>query len=230
MGTRKIKDGKVDGEKVYFKGHAQATYMSDGRTVEDAISEVLSNDEIYYLDCGVNVGLMEGTLDLSEWDKIISAKVIILRRGYVAYVSHLKTVAPFGDVSAMFIINHTSGSIGRYVVEIQKTTNSITWSVSEKIIVMNAYTKYNMDADETTYTLNSNRLYIWDEVASLDLSFAEEIPDVVNEYTFQFTSGATPTSITLPDTIQWANGEPSFEANKTYQVSIVNNIGLIVSV
>lgn len=37
MSTRKIKDGKVDGEKVYFKGHAQATYMSDGRTVEEAV-------------------------------------------------------------------------------------------------------------------------------------------------------------------------------------------------
>lgn len=39
MSTRKIKDGKVDGEKVYFKGHAKATFMSDGRTVEDAINQ-----------------------------------------------------------------------------------------------------------------------------------------------------------------------------------------------
>lgn len=39
MSTRKIKDA-VDlstGEKVYYKGHAKATYMSDGKTVEDAI-------------------------------------------------------------------------------------------------------------------------------------------------------------------------------------------------
>ena len=39
MSTRKIKDA-VDlstGEKVYYKSHAKATYMSDGRTVEDAI-------------------------------------------------------------------------------------------------------------------------------------------------------------------------------------------------
>lgn len=39
MSTRKIKDGKVDGEKIYFKGHAKATFMSDGRTVEDAIKQ-----------------------------------------------------------------------------------------------------------------------------------------------------------------------------------------------
>lgn len=39
MSTRKTKDA-VDlstGEKVYYKSHAKATYMSDGRTVEDAI-------------------------------------------------------------------------------------------------------------------------------------------------------------------------------------------------
>lgn len=39
MSTRKIKDA-IDlstNEKVYYKGHAKATFMSDGRTVEDAI-------------------------------------------------------------------------------------------------------------------------------------------------------------------------------------------------
>lgn len=55
MATRKIKDAKdLDtGELIYIKGHAKATYMSDGRTVEDAINagggggEVVINDNIY---------------------------------------------------------------------------------------------------------------------------------------------------------------------------------------
>lgn len=39
MTTRRVIDAKdKDGEKVYVKGHAKATYMSDGRTVEDAIN------------------------------------------------------------------------------------------------------------------------------------------------------------------------------------------------
>lgn len=39
MSTRKIKDAKdlSTNELIYFKGHAKATYMSDGSTVEDAI-------------------------------------------------------------------------------------------------------------------------------------------------------------------------------------------------
>lgn len=42
MTTRKIKDAKdlSDGSLIYFKGHAKATYMSDGSTVEDAIKNI----------------------------------------------------------------------------------------------------------------------------------------------------------------------------------------------
>lgn len=42
MATRKIKDAKdlATDELIYFKGHAKATYMSDGRTVEDAVNQI----------------------------------------------------------------------------------------------------------------------------------------------------------------------------------------------
>lgn len=42
MSTRNIKDAKDlnSGELIYFKGHAKATYMSDGTTVEDAINNI----------------------------------------------------------------------------------------------------------------------------------------------------------------------------------------------
>ena len=47
MTTRKIKDA-VDltaNEVIYFKGHAQATYMTDGTTVEDAVNSKVSKVE-----------------------------------------------------------------------------------------------------------------------------------------------------------------------------------------
>lgn len=42
MSTRKIKDAKdlSTNELIYFKSHAQATFMSDGRTVEEAINSI----------------------------------------------------------------------------------------------------------------------------------------------------------------------------------------------
>lgn len=46
MSTRNIKDAKdlTTGELIYFKSHAQATFMSDGRTVEEAVSEISAVD------------------------------------------------------------------------------------------------------------------------------------------------------------------------------------------
>lgn len=40
MANRIIKDAKdiKSNELIYFRGHANATYMTDGRTVEDAIN------------------------------------------------------------------------------------------------------------------------------------------------------------------------------------------------
>ena len=47
MATRKVKDAKdlTTDELIYFKGHAQATYMSDGRTVEDAIFQAATGGD-----------------------------------------------------------------------------------------------------------------------------------------------------------------------------------------
>ena len=46
MSTRNIKDAKdlTTGELIYFKSHAQATFMSDGCTVEEVVSEISAVD------------------------------------------------------------------------------------------------------------------------------------------------------------------------------------------
>lgn len=45
MSTRKVKDAKdlESNEKIYFKSHAKATYMSDGKTVEEIINNIKSD-------------------------------------------------------------------------------------------------------------------------------------------------------------------------------------------
>ena len=45
MAIRKIKDAKDlnTNELIYFAGHAKATLMSDGQTVEDAIEDISNN-------------------------------------------------------------------------------------------------------------------------------------------------------------------------------------------
>lgn len=70
-------------------------------------------------------------------------------------------------------------------------------------------------------------LNVWGEVSSLSITLA--VPSnntIMNEYMIQFTSGTTATTLTLPATIKWVE-EPSIDANATYQISIVNNLGII---
>ena len=54
MGTRKIKDAELGGEKVYFASHAKATYLSDGRDVttdhEFAIRSLSTQEEVEAYD------------------------------------------------------------------------------------------------------------------------------------------------------------------------------------
>lgn len=81
---------------------------------------------------------------------------------------------------------------------------------------------------QTTLSLVPNRFYQFGEVASLDLTLATPSDNTItNEYCFEFVSGATPTELILPSDIKWVS-EPSVEANKTYQCSILNGLGVIV--
>lgn len=75
--------------------------------------------------------------------------------------------------------------------------------------------------------IQPNCLNVWGEVASLTITLATPSDTtIVNEYMIQFTSGATATTLILPDTIQWMS-EPIIIANATYQISIINNLAII---
>ena len=89
----------------------------------------------------------------------------------------------------------------------------------------------NHGTSDTTLTLPPNQFHIWGEVASLTLTLGTPEEGVYNEYMFEFVSGATKASITFNNntSIQWQD-DLDVEANMRYQVSIVNNIGLIVGV
>ena len=52
MDTRKVKDAKdlETGEKIYLKGHAKATYLSDGINVEEAFNKLVGDSQ-FNLDC-----------------------------------------------------------------------------------------------------------------------------------------------------------------------------------
>jgi hypothetical protein len=84
-----------------------------------------------------------------------------------------------------------------------------------------------VDQSATTATIQPNVLNVWGDVATLDITLATPSDtSIVNEYMVQFTSGATATTLILPDTIQWLS-EPTIKPNATYQISIINNLAVI---
>lgn len=92
-----------------------------------------------------------------------------------------------------------------------------------------AYSEVNHGTSDTTFTLTPNTFHVWDEVSALTLTLGSETAGVANEFLFQFTSGATATSLTLPDDIKWANDSaPTIAENKIYQVSILKGMASVL--
>lgn len=100
--------------------------------------------------------------------------------------------------------------------QVQK--NIGVYDKSDKISVENV--------SENTKEIQPNRYYVFGEMTNLNITLAAGEEGKLSEYMFEFTSGSTATVLSLPETIKWI-GSNSIEPNRTYQVSIVNNIAVI---
>ena len=79
--------------------------------------------------------------------------------------------------------------------------------------------------ESNAVTLDPNKFYVFGEEAEIDVSFAAGTEGQVNEYHFSFVSGSTPTVLSLPVDVVM----PSIftiEADHTYEISVVNNLGV----
>lgn len=86
------------------------------------------------------------------------------------------------------------------------------------------YTGNTMNVSSNVYCRNTNTA-----LSTLSISLSAVIDNtILNEYFVEFTTSNSGTAVSLPSTIRWANGEtPTFEASTTYQISIVNNLGVV---
>ena len=96
--------------------------------------------------------------------------------------------------------------------------------ISAKLTVENGiggYPEVLHGMNDTTFTLTPNTFHVWDRVPSLTLDFGSKTSGLMNEYLFQFKSGTTATSLTLPAGIKWVNNSaPTIVENMIYEVSI----------
>lgn len=241
MATRKIKDAKdlSTNELIYFKSHAKATYLSDGRTVEDAIAGLGGTSSIYVWNWD---GESEsGTITDEEFDAMFNASVVVL--GALGNIATIKL--PFSDTE--LVLASTTGLIGsgitninitlfktehRYTAQFEsvpsvfKTINGQSISGSGNI---NVGYKPVQTTTATNISLTPNIYYRHTGTPTiLTIKFATASDStIMNEYFIEFTTASSGTTIGLPMNIKWANGvTPTFENGTTYQLSFVNNLGV----
>ena len=87
---------------------------------------------------------------------------------------------------------------------------------------------------ESSMTLSPNVYYRNTNTSLSSLTITLDTPTddtVLNEYFLEFTTNSSSgTTVSFPSSIIWANDEtPIIKVNTTYQVSIVNNLGVITS-
>lgn len=259
--TRKVKDAKdlSSNELIYFKGHAKATYMSDGTTVEDAINAIENSS-------GSNTDLTEyakkselATVATSGSYNDLTNKPTIPTTVTESTVSGWGFTKNAGTVTGIKMNGSSKGTsgivdLGTVITAHQdisgkqdklisgtsiKTINGQSLLGSGNINIeggngsssggSGAYGLVEHGTSDTTFSLTPNTFHVWDEVTELTLTFEEETSGVANEYLFQFTSGATATTLSLPSDLKWANDSaPTIESNMIYQVSILKGLASVL--
>ena len=222
MATRNIKDAKdlSTGELIYFKGHAKATYMSDGRTVEETIS-------------GMS-GVSGGTIDTSN---LATKDELAQKQDLISDIDTIRTnAANYKGTVTSVQVNGSSKTPSSGVVNIGNVVTSVkingqSKSPSSGVVDLGYINKQLSTSTSSSMTLSPNIYYrnTSTSLSTLTITLGSvSNSNIINEYFVEFTTRSAGTTVSLPSTIKWANGEaPTFEASTTYQISIVNNLGVV---
>lgn len=112
-----------------------------------------------------------------------------------------------------------------------KTINGISLLGSENIEIESGGSIPVVEVSGTSVALTANQftLLTTTQTSTLTVTLnAVEDDAVYNEYMMQFTTGTTAPTVNFPSSVVWVE-TPTIEASKTYQVSIVDNKGIIYS-
>lgn len=114
--------------------------------------------------------------------------------------------------------------------QVNSTASDVS-TVETKVTNLEAKTNFKLiNETATTKTISPNIYYKWGEVAELNITLGDAAnDDIVNEYMIEFISGATATKLVLPADLKYEESL-TIEANKIYQINIVNKIVVDINV
>ena len=171
------------------------------------------------------------------YDSTAETFVLVVINAYLYgdSVAQLKYSTLLNGSTTVKLRTKVNGSWGEWQGLDGGSVNLSDYYTKEEINNKNYITRTDLDnaighpivqQTETTVEIAPNVLNVWGEVTSLDITLADADATKVNEYMFQFSSGETATTLVLPADIKWMSA-PIIQANKVYQLSIVNNLAVI---
>lgn len=186
----------------------------------NAVQGLTVRDNSIY-DTAAGVMVKNDNADAVALNNILSGTVQTPYNGKVIGQGNILNGVPVEDVGGIEVSGAKVGDFLK-VKEVDENGVPTAW---ETVDIVTQYPIVNMT--EPTAEILPNHFYRWGEVASLSLTIAPEIEGVASEFLFGFVSGETATELTLPESVKWAV-EPNIEAGKTYQVSILNGLAVII--
>ena len=115
--------------------------------------------------------------------------------------------------------------------DIKVNVDNVSKTPSNGVVDLGYINKQLIISTVSTMTLSPNIYYrnTNTSLSTLTITLGSiSNSNIINEYFVEFTTSSSGTTVSLPSTIKWANGEaPTFEANTTYQISIVNDLGIV---
>lgn len=143
-------------------------------------------------------------------------------------VSELENI----DFESYAIKNDVTNQINDVVTDINETTNELQNEINliEEEIKKLGVTPI-VEVTDSVVNINSNIYYRFvNPMESIEINFnTPDNENIINHYMFEFSTSDNNCSLILPDTILWYNNIiPYIESNKTYQFSIINNLGIVV--
>lgn len=154
--------------------------------------------------------------------------------------TNIKTSTQTSDnnfLQNIYVTNSISGTI-----EVSKLNDPrvkhVTKNENNEIIQYYESDAYNKESEnnykpvvetaDDTINMEPNKYYKKTNVSSnITINLNAGDNTIVNEYFIEFTTSDSGTTVSLPADIKWANGEiPVFENSMTYQLSIINSLGV----
>ncbi len=139
--------------------------------------------------------------------------------------STTEAATPSAVKSAYDLANSYKGTVTSVKVD------NVSKSQSSGVVDLGYISKQLSTSTSSSMSLSPNIYYrnTSTSLSSLTITLGSvSNSNIINEYFVEFTTSSSGTTVSLPNTIKWANGEtPTFEASTTYQISIVNNLGTV---